>query len=134
MALQIGAWCRDLQPKGAICGVPGNHFELADQGSTTVTMSALAIPAKFFRAVVYVKGYLTNGSVTFWLQASDSAISAAGQTINIDGQTIPGSAGSYSFILQGFAPDTTNAGLSYMGIRMVPNTNYQYDVILDGLP
>lgn len=134
MALQMGAWCRDLQPKGAINGVPGNHFELADQGSTTVAMQTLATKAKFFRAVVYVKGgSIINGSVTFMLQASAAATSTAGQTINIDERAIPGSAGSYSFILQGFAPDSTLGGLGFMGIRMAPNTNYTYDCILDGI-
>ena len=132
MAFAMGGWCRDLQPAGVINGIPGNHVELADQTGTTATQT-LASAGKFFRAVVYIKGYTAGGSTTFWLQASDSATFAATSTQNIGGKTISGSAGSYSFIIEGFAPNASDGGLSYSRLLVMPASGYTYDCILDAL-
>ena len=133
MAFGMGAWCRDLQPAGVINGVPGNHFELADQTATT-TVQTLATKAKFFRAVVYVKNVITGGSVTYSLEAASTAVLPATGKAEIDSFVVQGSVGSYSFILSGFAPDASVGGLGFVRVTQTGAAGGQtYDCILDAL-
>lgn len=130
MAFAMGAWCRDLQPAGVINGIPGNHFELADQTGTSAVQT-LASKAKFFRAVVYIKNSTATGSVAFTLKAA-SLVTLGTSAQNIDSRQFGGSAGSYTFILEGFAPDAGQGGLGFVRLE-VGGTGWTYDAILDGL-
>lgn len=134
MAFGMGAWCRDLQPAGVINGVPGNHFELADQTATTATQT-LAAKAKFFRAVVYIKNVATAGTCTYSLEAATTVALTTTGKATIDAKMINGSIGSYSFILQGFAPDAALGGLSFVRVvqsQLAAGTQ-TYDCIIDAL-
>lgn len=133
MAFAMGAWCRDLNPCGTINGVPANHFELADQTATTV-VQALGAKAKYFRAVVYVKNVLAGAaSVSFILQAAPLMTLGSGVQ-HIDSRNLGGSAGSYTFILEGFAPDAGQGGLGFVRVELLPATgSWTFDCIIDGL-
>ena len=131
MAFGMAGWCRDLIPKGAVNVVPGNHFELAD-GTQTTVVQALAARAKFFRAVVYVKNVATGAaSTSFFLEAGTTSTLGTFMQ-HIDNRTFSGSAGSYSFILQGFAPDAGLGPLSFVRVAQAPNSgSWTFDCIID---
>lgn len=137
MAFAMGTWCRDLQPAGVINGVPANHTELADQTGTTAS-TTFGNPVKYVRAVVYVKGWTSGGSATFHLQVSESATNygaTVGAPVCIDTKVLPGSVGSYSFILQGFSPDQTQAGSAAARLLVIQPqvVGLSFDAIIDGL-
>ena len=133
MAFGIGTWCRDLQPKGLINGIPGNHFELADQTAST-TVQTLVTKSKYFRAVVYVKNILAGASsASFYLQAAP--VNTLGPSVqHIDVKSLSGSAGSFSFMLQGFAADAGQGGVGFVRVEYLPASgSFTFDCIIDAL-
>jgi hypothetical protein len=127
----MASWCRDSAYPEVVNAVPGNHFELADQTAST-TGQSLATPAKFFRAIVYLKSFTVGtGQTVFNLIAADNSGLSTNKR-NIGSMALPIVAGVYCFTLDGFTPDATKL---FVGIVVTFGTGASgtYDAIIDAV-